>query len=91
MQYYANPASGKIVKIQEQPGRTTTTLTDERSHQTRTHPQSAAYYIQILRQRGYHPIDAGKYAALRADLSAQHRENLPTELHRQLYAQFAAA
>ena len=91
MQYYADPISGKIVKIQEQPGRTTATLTDERSHQTQTRPLPAAYYIQILRQRGYHPIEAGKYAALRADLCAQHRENLSTELHRQLYAQLVAA
>ena len=90
MQYFSNARATKIVKLTEQPGRTTATLTDERSHQTRTRQDSAAYYVSILRQRGYHAIDAEKYAALRADLSAQHRENLTSDLGWQLYPQLAA-
>lgn len=91
MQYFSNATASKIVKLNEQPGCTTATLTDERSHQSQTRQHPAAHYIQMLQQRGYHSIDAGKYAALRAVLGAEHRFNLPSELGRQVYAQLIAA
>jgi len=90
MQYFSNVTATKIVKINEQPGRTTATLTDERSHQTQTRQHPATHYVQTLRQRGYHPIDAEEYAALRAVLGAEHRDNLPSALCRQMYAQLTA-
>lgn len=91
MQYFSNATATKIVKLNEQPGRTTATLTDERSHQTQTRQQPAAHYVQKLRQRGYHPIDSKEYAALCAVLVAEHRFNLPSELGREMYAQLTAA